>query len=452
MAKLSPFQGVLYDPAGGRNVRDVVAPPYDVIEAESQHALYARHPHNVIRLELGMEYPDDGPHENRYTRAARHLQDWMKSGTLKRDSQPAIYPYTIEYRPPSREPSTAPRVLKSFFSVMQLEDFGAGRVLPHENTRVMAKTDRLNLLEACRANFSPIFSLFSDPGGHIFMPIEKVIGSQPPRIEFEDDDGFRQRLWAITDPEVIQDLTTAVTSKPLFIADGHHRYETALAYRNRRREQAGRSSPLGEQPWEGVLMLCASLEDPGLTVLPTHRVLTTPLPPISEIRQRLRDRFAIEEFPFEPGEEQVVRARFLRALCEQGRSAQTFGLAVRDLASYLLLVPPRGAHTADGMSPCARLDVSVLHGDILTRLSTSDRTEPNLLYTKDDDEALDLVRRGTAEAAFLLNPTKVSEVSAVAAAGLRMPHKSTYFFPKPLTGLVLRVMEEDYHESENSRR
>ena len=450
MAKLSPFQGVLYDPTVAGTIQDVVAPPYDVIEAESQNALYARNPHNVIRLELGMENPDDGPLQNRYTRAARHLQDWLKSGALRRDSQPAIYPYTIEYRPPSGDATVVPRVLKSFLSVMELEDFGPGRVLPHEDTRVMAKTDRLNLIEACRANFSPIVSLFSDPGGHVFMPIEKVIGSQPPRIEFEDNDGFRQRVWTITDRDLIQDLTAAIKSKPLFIADGHHRYETALTYRNMRREHAGSESPLGGRPWEGVLMLCASLEDPGLTILPTHRLFTTPVPPITEIQQRLAGQFTIEEFPFDADEEKESRARFLRGLRERGRWQQTFGLAMRGMSSYVLLILRPGNQTSDSVSPCDRLDVSVLHTHILRRLSTSELTEHSMLYTKDEEEALDLVRLGTAEAAFLLNPTKVSEVSAVASAGERMPHKSTYFFPKPLTGLVMRVMEEDPHGSENS--
>ncbi len=452
MATLSPFRGVLYDPAVVGDARDVVAPPYDVIDAECQNALYARHPHNVIRLELGAEHPGDGPLQNRYTRAARYLRDWLQEGALRRDSQPAIYPYAIEYGVPSRGQGTATKVLKSFLSAMEVEDFGVGGVLPHENTRVVAKTDRLRLLETCRTNFSPILSLFSDPEGRVSMPIEKVIGSQPPRIEFEDDEGFRHRVWAITDPDLIRDITEAMKSKPLFIADGHHRYETALTYRNMRREQAGCPSSVGAQPWDTVLMLCASLEDPGLTVLPTHRVLATPLPPLTEIRQRLRDGFAIEEFPFDADDEEGARTRLLHALREQGRSGQAFGLALRDVSSYVLLILRPGQVTAGGDSPCDRLDVSVLHNHILKRLSVSDLTEHSILYTKDDDEALDQVRLGTAEAAFLLNPTKVGEVSAVASAGERMPHKSTYFFPKPLTGLVMRVMDEDPHGSENSRR
>ncbi|MBI4401235.1 MAG: DUF1015 domain-containing protein [Nitrospirae bacterium] len=446
MAHISPFKGVLYDPRRITDMARVVAPPYDVIDAEFQKTLHARYPNNVIQLELGLDRPDDGPTQNRYTRAASSLRDWLATGILRRDSEPAIYPYTIEYRAPSGESGAASRVLKGFLSTVELEEFGTGRIFPHENTRGAAKADRLKLLEACRANFSPIFSLFSDPEARILPLIEKSVNADKPRVDFRDDEGFRHRLWSITDRTVLSEIVTAMKSKPLFIADGHHRYETALTYRNLRRQQAGSRLPAGLQPYDGVLMLFSSLEDPGLTVLPTHRVLRTPLPPIAEIKERLHEDFKIEEFPFQANTEAQTRRQFLHILRSRGQNRHAFGLALQDISAYVLLTLRSVHRISGGASAKDRLDVSILHNQILPPLLTSRPDEQTILYTKDDDEALDLVRRGTAKAALLLNPTKVSEVRAVAAAGERMPHKSTYFFPKPLTGLVMNVMEMNVME------
>ena len=441
MANILPFHGTLYSQEVVGDIRNVVAPPYDVIDAEAQKALHARHPNNVIRLELGLDQPDDGPSRNRYTRAASLLRDWLARGALRRDPEPAIYIYRIEYRVPSDEPGADRRVLNGFLSLVELEEFGTGRIFPHENTRSAAKTDRLKLLETCRANFSPIFSLFSDPEGATTQLIEKSVNVDRPRIDFLDDSGFRHQLWAITQRDVLHELTAAMKPKPLFIADGHHRYETALTYRRLRRQQAGRQASGSPQPYDSVLMLFSSLEDPGLTILPTHRVLNTPVPTVAQIGDRLRDRFEIEEVSFAGDTEAEARRCLLRTLRERGQAGQVFGLALRGVQAYLLLSVRPEHRPRTGTSARNQLDVSILHTQILSALTTADPGEDAILYTKDDDEALDLVCQGTAEAALLLNPTKVTEVQAVAAAGDRMPHKSTYFFPKPLTGLVMNVME-----------
>ncbi|MGH7205461.1 MAG: DUF1015 domain-containing protein [Nitrospiraceae bacterium] len=443
MANILPFHGTLYSQEVVGDIRNVVAPPYDVIDTEAQKALHARHPNNVIRLELGLDQPDDGPSQNRYTRAASLLRDWLARGALRRDPEPAIYPYRIEYRVPSDEPGADRRVLKGFLSLVELEEFGTGRIFPHENTRSAAKTDRLKLLETCRAHFSPIFSLFSDREGTVNQLIEKSVNVDRPRIEVRDDAGFRHQLWAMTDRDILHELTEAMQPNPLFIADGHHRYEAALTYRRLRRRQTGQQTSGGLQPYEGVLMLFSSLEDPGLTILPTHRVLNTPVPTVAQIRDRLRDRFEIEAVSFTGDTEAETRRRFLRTLRARGQTGQVFGLALRGVQAFLLLGLRPEHRSRTGTSARDRLDVSILHSQILSPLIASDPSEDAILYyTKDDDEALDWVRQGTAEAALLLNPTKVSEVQAVAAAGDRMPHKSTYFFPKPLTGLVINVFEE----------
>lgn len=439
MSTIIPFHGTVYDAKVVGDVKQVVAPPYDIIDAAGQKSLYERHPQNIIRLELGLDQPGDGPTNNRYTRAAATLQDWLKSGALKRDAQPTIYYHTIEYAPPYAPAGAPTKILKGFIATVKLEALDSGHIYPHENTRSAAKTDRLNLLEACKANFSPIWSLYSDPQGSVMGLLEASIKGTPARIDFRDDEGFRQQLWAVTDPAVLTHVVEALRTKPLFIADGHHRYETALNYQKLRRQQAGASA--GHQPYDGVMMLLAALEEPGLTVLPTHRVITTPLPSCDKVRALLADQFELQEFPFTAGTQAVVRAQFIETLRTNGRTVPMFGLALKRQDAYLTLtLKPAHRPPADA-SPRTKLDVALLQQLVVTALCQTQQEQEAILYTKDDHEALDWVANGTGTGALLLNPTKVSEVQAVATAGERMPHKSTYFFPKPLTGLVINVME-----------
>ena len=439
MAHIIPFHGTLYNPATVGDVRKVVAPPYDIIDRTLQKTLHDRHPNNVIRLELGYEQPDDTPANNKYTRAAAALHDWLKSGALRKDSQPAVYYHTIEYRPPYSAPGTPTKVFKGFLSTVELEEFGSGKIYPHENTRAAAKTDRLNLLEACRANFSAIISLYSDPQNEVLTLLEQSIAAEKPRIDFQDDEGFRQQLWSVTDPNVLAKVVQIMNTKQLFIADGHHRYETALNYRRARRQQAGAvTSP---QPYDNVLMLFASLEDKGLTVLPTHRVLTTPVPAPKDLLGKFESVFEVTALPFQADNETQVRAQFIERLRSQGQTVPMFGLALKnDSHYYLLTLRPSHRPTA-AASPRDRLDVSLLQQHVISTLCPTQQEQEAMLYSKDDHEALNWVRQGTGTAALLLNPTKVAEVKAVASAGERMPHKSTYFFPKPLTGLVMNAME-----------
>jgi uncharacterized protein (DUF1015 family) len=441
MATIIPFRGVLYDSSLVGNVRDVVAPPYDIIDTDMQKALHERHPQNVIRLELGIEESGDNVTSNKYTRAASFLRGWLNSGALRRDSQPALYYHTIDYRPPGSGPAAPTRMLKSFLATVQLEEFGTGKIYPHENTRAAAKTDRLNLLEACRANFSPIWSLYSDPSGRVLQGLEQAAATEKPRIDFVDDVGCRQRLWSITNPAVLDQVTALMRSIPLFIADGHHRYETALNYQRFRRQQRG-ASGTKFQPYDSVLMLFAGLEDPGLTVLATHRVVTTPVPTLDQLRSLLSPDFDITEFAFTREGEAQARRRFLDELRNRGASTPVFGLAIGGGQAYCLLKLRAARRPPADSSPRERLDVSILQQQVVAKLCPTQKEQEAIVYTKDEHEALDWVRKGTGQAALLLNPTKVIEVQAVASAGERMPHKSTYFFPKPLTGLVMNVFEE----------
>ena len=440
MSTIIPFQGTMYDRKVVGDVREVVAPPYDIIDAAGQKALHDRHPQNIIRLELGLDQPGDGPTNNRYTRAAGTLHDWLRSGALKRDAHPTLYYHTIEYTPPYSQPGAPTRILKGFLATVKLEALDSGHIYPHENTRAAAKTDRLNLLEACRSNFSPIWSLYSDPQNSVIGALEAAVKGTPARIDFRDDVGFRQQLWAVTDPTVLSHVTETMRSKPLFIADGHHRYETALNYQRLRRQQAG--SPTGQQPYDGVLMLLASLEDPGLTVLPTHRVTTTALPSYEQVTALLAHTFDLQEFPYSSSTQAAVREKFLDALKTIGRTVPVFGLALKGQNRYVTLALKPAHRPTAQTSPRAKLDVSLLQQLVVTSLCPTQQEQEAILYTKDDHEALDWVAQGTGTGALLLNATKVSEVQAVATAGERMPHKSTYFFPKPLTGLVINVFEQ----------
>jgi uncharacterized protein (DUF1015 family) len=440
MAQIIPFRGTLYDPSVVGSIGDVVAPPYDIIDAAGQKALHQRHPQNIIRLELGIDHAGDDATNNRYTRAADTLQTWMADGALKRDAQPALYYHTIEYAPPSSDARAPRKVLRGFLTTTKLEPLDSGHIYPHENTRSAAKTDRLNLLKACKANLSPIWLLYSDPEHAILGLLERAVKGHPPTIDFHDDHGCRQQVWRVVDQSVLGQIVQIMGSKPLFIADGHHRYETALNYQRFRREQAGASNML--KSYDGVLMLLSPLEDPGLTVLPTHRVTTTALPPYATVQTQLGEMFDLKEFPFLAETKAAVRVRFIDALRMNGRIAPTFGLALKGEHRYVTL-SLKASHRPDtDASPRAKLDVSLLQQLVVSRLCPTQQEQEAILYTKDDHEALDWVENGAGTGALLLNATKVSEVQAVAKAGERMPHKSTYFYPKPLTGLVINVMEE----------
>jgi uncharacterized protein (DUF1015 family) len=440
MSTIIPFHGTRYDATAVGDVKQVVAPPYDIIDAAGQKTLHDRHPQNIIRLELGLDHPGDDPAHNRYTRAASTLRDWLTSGALKRDTQPTLYYHTIAYTPPYAPAGSPTKTLKGFLATVRLETLDSGHIYPHENTRAAAKTDRLNLLESCKTNFSPIWSLYSDPQGTVMGLLETAVKGKPAPIDFRDDVGFRQQLWAVTDPAVLKQAVDALRSKPLFIADGHHRYETALNYQKLRRQQAG--SPDGQHSYDSVLMLLTALEDPGLTVLPTHRVTTTPMPSHERIQALLSPTFDLHEFPFAAATQAATREKFIEAMRTNGRTVPVFGLALKGDSRYITLSLKPAHRPSAQASPRAKLDVSLLQQLVVATLCPTQEEQEAILYTKDDHEALDWVAKGTGTGALLLNATKVSEVQAVATAGERMPHKSTYFFPKPLTGLVINVMEE----------
>jgi uncharacterized protein (DUF1015 family) len=392
MSTIIPFHGVRYDTTVVGEITQVVAPPYDIIDAAGQKALHDRHQQNIIRLELGLDQPGDDPTQNRYTRAASTLRDWLKSGALKRDTEPTLYYHTIEYTAPYAPHGSPTKTLKGMLTTVKLEALDSGHIYPHENTRSAAKTDRLNLLKSCNANFSPIWSLYSDPRGAVMGLLEGAVKGKPAQADFRDDVGFRQQLWAVTDPSVLKQAIETLRSTPLFIADGHHRYETALNYQKFRRQQA---SPVDQQPYDSVLMLLTALEDPGLTVLPTHRVTTTAVPSYDRVQSLLSSTFDLQEFPFTAATQAATRATFIETMRSTGRTIPVFGLALKGDHCYVTLSLKPAHRPSAQASPRTKLDVSLLQQLVVAALCPTPQEQEAILYTKDDHEALDWVAKGT---------------------------------------------------------
>lgn len=441
MAIILPFRGIVYNQAKAGGIDDLVCPPYDIISPEARQELYRKSPYNVVRLEFGQETPRDTDSDNCYTRAAQFFHEWLRTGILRRSEIPAIYIYEMEYRA-----NGGTRRLRGFICRVRIEDLDSGMVLPHENTLSGPKKDRLSLLRTCGAHFSQIYSLYSDPDGRIAGILDNT--AQQPEMAVQNGDGVLHRVWTLTDRTAIEAISREMAAKPFFIADGHHRYETALTYRNERRKAAGVVA--GDEPYNFVTMYLARLEDPALTILPAHRALFN----LKGFNARtfeddLNRYFDMERFDFDERSEPKERKRVLDLMAAQADRSHVFGMRLKDQNSYYLLTL-RSDADMDALIPARssayrKLDVSILHHLVIEKLlgikMEMHKLGTNIEYIKDADEAVKRVEEGAAEAVFFMNPTKVSEVKDVAAAGERMPQKATYFYPKLLTGLVMNKID-----------
>jgi len=439
MPIVRPFRALLYDPAVVGPIGSVVAPPYDVIGAEEQRRLYEASLYNVVRLDLARE-------SDRYGSAAASFAQWRESGALVRDAQPAFYLYAQHYALESGET----RERFGFFTRLHLEDFASGKVLPHEKTLASAKADRLALQRACGANLSSIFGLYTAPGFALADAAANVV-REAPWADFTDAAGVRHRVWRLLDAALQRELERLLGDRTVFIADGHHRYETALRYRDEMREKTGQSDrdrPFDgaqDRPFDYVLAYLVNMDEPGLVVLPTHRLLRELALPIHAFLERLRSMFRVEEIPRSRG------AAALREKLDPAPGERRIGLALRGHASWHVLATRDGDNDArlDGSTPLRRLDVTLLHGLVLEaprgilQLDAHHEAEAGrLVYTKDANEALARVDSGEFAVSFLLNATRVAEVRAVSEAHETMPEKSTYFYPKIATGLVFNSLED----------
>ncbi len=417
MADIEPLLALRYDLDRVGGLQDVVAPPYDVIDPEQRAQLAARSPYNVVRIDLPEGNGDP------YGHAAELLARWRQEGVVIRDAEPAIWALAQDYTGPDGQARTR----QGFLARVRVEEYGAGRVRPHERTHPGPREDRLRLTRATKANLSPIFSLYSDPPGAAWSAIQPYTAERP-FAQTTDADGTVNRLWRVSDSDVIGQVKAAASGAELLIADGHHRYETARVYA----EEVG-----GEGPQRYVLMCLVALQDPGLTIFPTHRLVGGLRPEQHEaLADALRTNFDVE--PLEstsqllPPAGEGVRMGYI-----DSHFRKPFMLTLKDPGIADAALPEHA-------EPYRQLDTAVLEALIMKgalKMTDEDIDElAGLRYARDAAEALRLIETGEYDAAFLMAPTPVERVQAVAGAGESMPPKSTYFFPKVPTGLLFNPL------------
>ncbi len=432
MADVRPFRALRFD-AAAVDLSRTIAPPYDVISPAEQQSLYDRSPHNIVRIEYGQQSPDDTASDSRYTRAAADLQSWRADGALIREDAPRIYSYQQEFSWDGMR-----HTRRHYFAAVRLEEWEKGVVKPHEHTLSGPKADRLDLLRATRTQVSPVYCLYRAKGST--PPLRDIVGE--PLYDVEAD-GQRHILSSISDPDQLAAVTAHLANGDVYIADGHHRYETALRYRDECRDRADRWT--GDEPENFVLMALTDASDPGLLVLPTHRLLTTTTSPSDALTQIAR-YFQIDEIDVASAE---GRRNALHRLDASKHKTAFLALGLAPERAHLLTLEDRTAIEAlmpsDQPKAWKRLDVSVLQYGVLDHVFGIDDAAlargGSISYTQDPGIAFDAVARGEVRGAFLLNATPVNQVLAVADVGGRMPQKSTYFYPKLPTGLVMNALD-----------
>lgn len=409
MAEVIPFRGILYD-RSKVEAGAAVAPPYDIVSPELRKKLYEKSEYNIIKIDFGEELDGDDDVRNKYSRAAEYLDLWLKNGVLIRSPKPCFYAYEMDYT--TRDGS---RRLQGFFGLVKLTALGKG-VFPHEATHSKPKKDRLSLMNACEANTSPIFSIYNSPEKKASAIIEKAAKAKP-YIEAKDLCGDLHRLWVIDDAEEIKIITDDLSDKDIIIADGHHRYETALEYQRLLKEK----SPEAKAS-DHVLMFLANTAAGGLTILPTHRIVRYQH---ESTIAMLSKYFNITTIPLNDDIMEAIKGR-----------PHTFGLYLKeDNSQYILSYKGEGVKEAH---PALKgLDVTILHDLVFKEILQISE----VLYEMEVSVAEERVRGGSFDAVFFLNPTRVEDVEAVAFSLMRMPPKSTYFYPKVMTGFVINSLK-----------
>ena len=437
MPEIHAFRGLRYDLGHVGALSDVVAPPYDVIDSELQEQLYKLHPANVVRLILNREEPGDDPTNNRYLRAARFLKNWCSEGVLVTEPDPALYVYHQVFQFGGQEFTR-----RGFMGRVRLVRFGEGNIYPHEETHAAAKADRLKLTEACRANLSQIFGIYADPLNEAQTILERQLVGRTP-VEATDHLGVVHRLWPVTDVEAISHVAAAMGPKPIYVADGHHRYETACNYR----DQLAAEHPFdASHPANFVLMMCVSMNDPGMIVLPTHRLFRG-LPTLTseQLIGKLDGFFTTEVVG--PG---AARANDVWQRIQLADDQGTIGLfAAGDGRWVLARITDAGRSRMAEIAPEHSSDWQELGVAILHRLIVSDLLEaeqlPKPTYVHQVQEVVDgLTSAGEDNPAFplaaLVMPASLEHIQVISEHGERMPAKSTYFYPKLLSGLVINPL------------
>lgn len=419
MAQVRPFRGLRFTPEAGP-LSNLVAPPYDVISPAEREVLAGKNGNNIVHLTLPEAKADDRSKFVKYMRSASALADWQRTGAMRSEGRPAFYRYTQTFTIPG---SDKPIVRQSLIALIKVEPYEKGVVLPHEQTFPKHKEDRLRILEATRAHLECIYGLFEDDGGGVFDQIEAAPAEDG--VDVTTDDGVRHVLEPITDPGVCANLAQALADKKVWIADGHHRYETAVTFREMQGEKAGQVAE------DYMMMALSSMSDPGLVLLPTHRIVQK-MPMTGRELENALQRFFHTRW--------VPNGNLLEEL-EQSNASDTraFGIALPDGRGILAtLDKPSEALDwieGDGSTRLKLLDVTILHRVIFEKVLGLQGLD-FFTYTRDPEEALDAVKNG-AGASFLMNPPTVDDMRHIALGGEKMPQKSTYYYPKILSGLVL---------------
>ena len=430
MADIIPFRGLRYNPEKISNLASVVTPPYDIIDESAQARYYAENPANVIRLELGLIFPQDSSSNNRYTRATQYLEKWQEDQTLLAEEKAALYLYQQEFN------FRGEKVVRTgFVCGLKLEPYEKGNILPHEETLSKPKADRLQLMRATNSNFSSIFGLYSDEQKEAEQLLLAEVKEQAPDINIIDEAGETHKIWVIKNEELIERIVALLADRPVYIADGHHRYETALEYYHEMKEQ-------GLQGYDYVMATLVNVFDEGLVVLPTHRLVgNIPGFKLDAFMNRLADLFEIELY-----KDKNIGA-FMQELESKGKKHRVFGMySGKDIFFLELKNPEQASKLLPDNKSAAweKLDVALLDNIILDQLlginDQKRRSQENLAYTRSEEWLMEQIDNRNYQLGFLLNPTRVEEIIAVAQARDKMPQKSTYFYPKLITGLIINKM------------
>ena len=434
MVEISPFKGTTYNKEKIGELDKVMSPPYDIISDKMQNELYEKHPNNFVKLILGKQFPTDTDENNRYSRAKELFNEWQKNSIFIESGKSAIYPYKIKYTI-----NNEIKTMNGFFVLLKLDpDYKL--VKAHEKTLSKPKSDRLNLIRACNANLEPIQLLYIDKDDTIRKKIDKALAK--PIVSVKGYDGFIHKLWKLEDEHVISQIVEELHDEILFIADGHHRYQTAINFAQEKKEKTGITD--SNAPFNYRMVILANIFDEGLAILPTHRLITMPTLDLEELLQKLSEYFIVEEKTVDCEEDDYDRVG-KKILCDiKTEDEHKFSLYSKGKYYALTLKDKKvmDRFAGDCSQTWRTLDVSILHKIILEHIMgiNESNLEDHVKYTRVDGEAVQFVDEGRFDVSFLLNATKIDELKKVAEAGEHMPQKSTYFLPKMLSGLVIYKM------------
>lgn len=434
VVKIFPFRGVTYNKKKIRKLSKVISPPYDIISPIMQDKLYEESDFNVVHLILGKDFPGDNEYNNKYVRASAYLDGWMRHEVLLRDKDPAIYIYEQVF---AHKRKTHKRI--GIIALLRLEEMGRGRVFPHEYTLSKPKMDRIELMRAASANFDCVFSLFQDEKDK-FLKIIKKLMRRKPDIEAKGQDGIINRVWKVSQKSIIAKLQKELKDKAVFIADGHHRYEAALRYKNEMKTRNTRFTE--EEPYNHIMMYFTPIEGSHHIIMPTHRMVwALPFADIEHILAQLGAYFDILEIPFKKRSEGKAKAKLMAELAKR-TDKHAFGLYFKDAPEKYYVITLKDEDVMKDVigddKPLAwkKLDVTILHALVFGNI-LSLQGEDQWSYTRDENEAIDRVKSREFAMAAILNPTPIEQVVDIASRYERMPQKSTYFYPKLTTGLVM---------------